>query len=162
MKNKLYNGVLIIFILIFALRVITIFIADRCYSMSMSAEKGKITPDQAITLLNIATKLDSTNANLYYQKYELLNLRTTDDQRPTTDETLRQQLHLLRTCINLCPSWPAYHLFYALTLNKFSSNPNVVTRKQILSELQKASELKPYSELYSKIYKRYLEKYSTI
>ncbi|MGB2630443.1 MAG: hypothetical protein WBD17_04355 [Candidatus Omnitrophota bacterium] len=126
------------------------------------AEKGRITPDKAITLLNIATNLDSTNANLYFQKYELLDIKANNLKpaiRNTQYAIRKQQLHLLKTCINLCPSWPAYHLFYALTLNKFSQRPNIMTQQQILSELKKAAELKPYSELYSKIYKRYLKTY---
>jgi len=36
-------------------------------------------------------------------------------------------------------------------LKKMSPNPNPLTKKLILSELSKASELKPSSELYSAI-----------
>ena len=166
MGNRTTKLILIAFSLIFALRVATIFTADRCYSMSLAAEKGKITPDRAITLLNIATALDSTNAELYSKKFDILRLKDKEKSHHpspithysspmTHHEILKQQLHLMNRCITLCPSWPAYHLYYALTLSQMSPRPNIQTRKLILSELQKTKELKPYSNLYRQICQKY-------
>ena len=164
MKDKAIKLIIVLFTIVFTMRVVTVFIADRLYSMSMAAEKGRIPVSRAVTFLNIATKLDSSNANLYYQKYELLELSLrgakADEAISQNDMRRKQQLHLLRQCIQLCPSWPAYHLFYAFTLKKMSPNPNIVTQGQILSEFKKAAELKPYSELYRKIYKSYLKKFA--
>jgi len=147
MNNKLTKTAIIIFTLIFALRVITIFAADRLYSMSLSAEEGKRPVEQALNLLTRATKLDSTNADLYYQKYLTLTPRLT-----THDPKLR--LQALKHCINLVPSWAVYHLYYGLMLEKMFQNPNSLTSELILSELQKATKLKPSSELYKKIYQK--------
>jgi len=124
MKSKFTKTTIIIFSVLFVLRVLTIFTADRLCSLN---------------LLNIAIKLDSTNSDLYYQQYQI--------------DTLQPKLRLqaLKKCINLVPSWPVYHLYYGLMLKKMSPNPNPLTKKLILSELSKASELKPSSELYSAI-----------
>jgi len=140
--------------MIFALRVITIFTANRLYSMSLAAEEGERPVSQALNLLITATKLDFTNADLYYQEYITLNPRlTTQDPSPMTyDPKLR--LQALKHCIDLTPSWPVYHLYYGLMLKKMSQTPNPLTRDLILSELQKASELKPSSELYQNIYQK--------
>ncbi|MFH1665504.1 MAG: hypothetical protein ABIA77_05110 [Candidatus Omnitrophota bacterium] len=156
MKNRAIKTALIIFSVVFALRILTIFSADRLYSMSLAAETGKITPDRAIGLLNEAINLDSANANLYYRKYELLNLKLKKGQvKPGEDRKyiFKQELNLLKECINLCPSWPAYHLHYALTLKQMSPHPNIMTKARIQSEFQKAAELKPFSDLYQKFYK---------
>jgi hypothetical protein len=37
--------------------------------------------------------------------------------------------------------------------------PNICTREVIVSELEKAARLKPYSELYSETYKKYSSKF---
>jgi hypothetical protein len=168
MSNKLTKITIIIFSIIFAIRVVTIFGADRLYSMSLAAETGKITPDAAIKLLDVATNLDSTNADLYFRKYEILNLKTqnaTTQQRNNAitqqrNNAITQQLRLLTKCINLCPSWSAYHLYYALTLKRMSPKPNLITRQLILSELESASDLKPYSSRYRQMYERYAGKVS--
>ncbi len=161
MKNKHIKTLLTVFTVIFALRVVTIFAADRLYSMSLAAEVGKIAPDRAVSMLDAAIKLDSANAELYYKKYEILNRGTKSDKNDvqrTMYEIRKRQLNLLKKAINFCPSWPAYHLRYALTLKRMVKYPNVQTRELILSELKKAVELKPFSELYMRIYKKYVEK----
>ena len=146
---------LILFSITFAVRVISIFTADRLYSMSMAAEKGSISPETALKYIDIATNLDSTNADLYFQKYQILELSSRalvpsevegrpeaesrdlkNEIQDTRYEIRKQQLHLLRTCIDLCPTWPRYHLTYAMTLERMSPTPNLMTRQKILSELQ--------------------------
>ena len=159
MKDKRIKLLIILITVIFAVRIVTIFVADRLYSMSMAAEIGRISPEQGIGYLNIATKLDSTNADLYYQKYKILSVSTQTANRKPQTELLKRQLHMLRRCIQLCPSWPAYHMFYALTLNRMSPKPNVMTRELILSELKKAADLKPYSTRYHQIYQNNLNRY---
>ncbi|MFC1548333.1 hypothetical protein ACFL5E_00065 [Candidatus Omnitrophota bacterium] len=162
MTDKTIKYILITFTVIFAIRVTTIFTADRLHSMSMAAETGRIPVDRGVALINIATKLDSTNTNLYFKKYELLDIRAKDNSQFTTHNLHKEQLHLLERCIDLCPSWPAYHLYYAFTLIGMRPQPNILTQELILSELKKSTELKPYSALYRKIYKRYLEKYPAV
>lgn len=152
MKNKVIRYSIIVFSMVFMVRIITIFTADRLYSMSLAAEEGKRAPEEAITMLNIATTLDSTNVNLYFMKYEILELKTKSD-------ILKKQLHILKKCIDLCPSWPAYHIYYAFTLKQMSLKPNIVTKELILSEFKKAAELKPYSPMYKKLYQKYLNRY---
>ena len=153
MRNKVIRYCVIIFSIVFAVRVITIFTADRLYSMSLAAEQGEREPGEAITmLLNIATILDSTNTKLYFLKYEVMQLKTENDIR-------KHQLNLLKKCIDLCPSWPEYHLYYAFTLKQMTLKPNIVTEELILSELKKATELKPYSPIYKKLYQKYLTRY---
>ena len=162
MKDKAIKLIIVLFTIVFTMRVVTVFIADCLYNMSMAAEKDKIPTSRGIELLNIATKLDSTNANLYFKKYEFLDIQAKKlkgEERYKTYDIRKQQLYLLRQCIQLCPSWSAYHLYYALTLGQMSSRPNIVTKEKILDELKKASELKPYSELYGKIYKSYLKRF---
>ena len=159
MKKNLVNIFIVIFTIIFAIRVITIFTADRLYSMSLAAEKGTRTPESALKLLNVATRLDSTNATLYYQEYKVLNIKIKDEHRASSIQHREDQLHLLRHCINLTPSWPKYHLLYARTLERMSPRPNLMTRQKLLSELEKASKLKPYSPMYKDIYNKYKAKY---
>lgn len=121
MKNKLTKIVIILFSMAFALRVTTIMLAD------------------VFTGTDLAIKLDSTNADLYYERYGSVDLQP------------KLRLQALKRCINLTPSWPAYHLYYGLMLEKMSPNPNPLTKGLILSELEKASDLKPSSRLYRKI-----------
>ena len=160
MKGKIIKTIIIIFTFIFAARLTTIFAADRLYIMSFPAQKKKIPINRGIDYLNAATRLDSTNANLYFQKYELLDVQSKNQPQTTNYQLRKDQLYLLKHCIQLCPTWPAYHLYYALTLGQMSPRPNTITRQRILSELKKASELKPYSKLYRKIYKTYLKKFT--
>lgn len=175
MSYKARKYILVIISLIFGFRVLTLFISDRFYSMSMAAETGKIRVDRGIALLNIALKLDTTNADIYFKKYELLEILLQETLRLAKDDktvsvneilymvsdTRKKQLHLLEKCIDLSPSWPKYHLYYAITLKRMAPKPNIFTRRLILSELKKATTLKPYSPVYRKIYKRYLEEFDS-
>lgn len=154
MKHRLARYIIIIISVVFAIRVSSIFIADRLYSMSMAVESGKITPNKGMNLLNIADKFDSRNANLYFRKYQILDIEEEGLEPEQANKLIKYQLKFLRKCINLCPSWADYHIYYALTLEKMTSNPNIVTRKLILSELEKALELKTHSELYHRIYQK--------
>jgi len=160
MKNKLIQLTIILFSLAFATRVITVSATDRLYSMSLAVEEGAISPNKAITYLDYAIRLDSTNADFYYQKYRVLSGLSPKGTVPDEERKVqKQQLHFLRHCINLCPPWPRYHLNYALTLSKMSPRANLMTRESILSELKKASDLKPYSPLYQRIYQARLNIY---
>ena len=160
MTNRIIKYILVLFISIFAIRVCTIFLADRFYSMSMAAGTGKISIDRGITLINYAIKIDSTNVTLHYKKYELLEQKSRMGPEKLRLDIYEDQLHILEKCIDLCPSWPAYHLYYAFTLKRIAPNPNIMTREVILSELEKAYTLKPYSNVYRKIYERHLAKFA--
>ncbi len=145
------------FTLIFILRISTIFVADRAYCLSYWMEKGYISQATAEILLDIAIKLDSTNALLFFRKYEVL--RAGYEQSHDRDVLLKQ-LRLIEKCVELCPSWPAYHLHYAITLKKTQRSSNIITQELISSELKKAAELKPYSEKYQDIYQKYGKPFS--
>jgi len=154
MKQKLTKYIIILFSVVFAIRVLTIFAADRLYSMSLAAEKGIISPNKAITYLDYAISLDSTNADLYYQKYKILRGLSPKGTVLDEDRNLhKKQLHTLRKCINLCPTLSRYHIFYAFTLKRMMPKSNPMTRQMILSEMKKAVQLKSYSKLYGKIYR---------
>ena len=163
MKSKVIRYGIIIFSIVFAIRVITIFTAERLYSMSLAAERGKRATEEALTMLNTAIKLDPKNAELYFRKYEILELssraRPEAEMRDLMQNIRKKQLYLLKKCMDLCPSWPGYHMYYALTLESMSPNPNIMTQSVILSELQKAASLKPYSKLYHQIYQKYINIY---
>ena len=164
MKIKLLKIAIIIFSVLFAIRVTTIFTADRLYSMSLAAETGKITPGRAILLLNIASKLDSSNANIYYQKSEMRSLEYNEKRDSFSPIALRHnikkfQLQALAKCIDLCPSNALYHAAYAVTLKQMTPKPNITTKSIILSETKKSTELIPVSDEYKSIYEYYLDRY---
>ena len=154
MNDRSLKLILIIFSVVFLARVATIFTADRLYSMSFAAEAGGITPVRAINLVNTAIALDNNNADLCFRQCELLQLEVKEKNRRKIKIIRKNQLHTLKDCIALCPSWPRYHLYYALVLKKMAKNPNPQTRELILSELKKAAKLKPFSKLYRDIYGR--------
>ena len=161
MKNRITQIIIIVFTVVFTIRVLTILTASCLYSMSFAAEKGSIVPETAIKYLDLATYLDSTNPDLYFQKYEVLRGLSPKGTVPDEERIVqKQQLHLLCHCINLCPPWPRYHLTYALILERMSPTPNLMTRQMILSELQKATALKLYSPLYQRIYRIRLSNYN--
>ena len=143
---------MVVFSAVFALRILTIFTADRLYSMSLAAETGKISPEKGLKIISTAVMLDPSNAKLHYEKCEILELEIKDKKRKQRNILFEKQLHILRRCINLCPSWAAYHMHYALILSRMSRNPNMFTREMINSEIEQSIELKPYSKLYRRIY----------
>jgi hypothetical protein len=129
--------------------------------MSMAAEKATIPIGRGLNMLDAAMKLDSTNVDIYIQKYELLDIKLRKGEWGIKNQILEEQLQLIRKSINLYPTWPTYHMYYALTLKRITPNPNIVTQQAILSEMKKAVDLKPHSELYRKIYKRYLTQFNS-
>ena len=159
MRNKLYSALIVVFSAVFALHVLAVMAADRLFSVSMAAEEGGIAPERGIKLIDIATKLDPGNAELYYRKYKLLLLTGKDAKGSEKAVLLKRRLHALGHCINLCPSRAVYHIFYGLTVARMTARPNAQTRQIILSELRKASELNPSNSRYKKRYLRYLERF---
>ena len=156
--KKIPQAILLVLSTAFLLVIVSTFIADRLYSMTFSVESGKRECDNAIGLMNKAIILDPGNAALYFRKYELLKMRRKEGghvRRPSKEE-----LQLLKKCIELRPFWPKYHLLYGLTLKRMHPKPNIMTKQMINSEIKKATDLKPFSKMYSKIYIYYLNKYS--
>ena len=153
-KRLITNFIIIAFSLLFAARVITIFAADRMYSMSLAAKKGERSAESASKLLSSAIKLDSSNAELYAVKSRVLEPIARD---AGTHDIRRTQLALLKSALELRPLWPKYHLEYGVTVGRTSTRPNIMTRQLILSQLKKAAELKPYSSMYQGIYQKYLD-----
>jgi len=156
MKDVLFKMLICIFSLIFGIRVFTIFLVDRLYSMSLSAERSGYPGSREICLLDAAAKLDPSNADLYFKKYEILGLKEKAGGR--NPERLKRRLEALRKCIQLCPSKPSFHLHYAYLFKRMFATPNLQTEQLIISEIKKARDLKPYSELYRKIYEKHLNK----
>lgn len=163
MRNRAARLTFIVFSVLFAIRVLSIFVADQHYNRTMPSKRRQSTPQQAMVLLDVARKLDSTNAKIYFREYEMLEALY---RSPETVEGMSKayinklQLLALRRCINICPSQALYHIDYAITLKRMSPNPNIITKDLILSEVHKAARLRPYSELYQKIYRKYLKKFS--
>lgn len=147
----------ILFSFIFAGTVLAVFSSDRLYSASLRTERTDTA--RSLSFVDAAIKLDPINAELYFEKAYLLKRQLiVNEQRTTINEkrsTINEQqiyercLHLYKRCINLSPSWPQYHLYYALILNKMGSN--YITREFVRSELEKAAELKPYSKMYQEM-----------
>lgn len=157
MKRRIIRLLLVVFSLTYAVSVMTVFIADRLYSMSMAAEGGKISIDRGLSLLDIATKLDSTNAKLYLQKYKILVSEIKKQKTENRNQTYKQMLRFMKQGIDLCPTDPYYHMHYALVLKKLNrGRRSPHTEQLMLSEFKKAAELKPCSDLYQRIYKRNL------
>jgi len=162
MNKRLIRTFLILFSLLFMIRTLTIFTADRLYSMSMSAKTGIIIPQKSISLLNIATKMDSTNAEIFSGKFDLYNIELKNLKKEPYHSALskrnlilKNQLNIMKRCIDLCPSWAAYHLYYGLTLSRMSIKPNIITQDTIVDQLRKSVELKPNSDLYEAVLKKY-------
>lgn len=143
---------IVVFSIVFGAGVITIFTADRFYSIGITDNNPKLRPEDAIKLLDIAAKLDPMNANIYFQKYKIL-----EDKVFVEYDLKKEKLNLLKRCINLCPPWPDYHIYYAVTLRRMVKSPNAQTKKLILSELSKSVKLKQNSDLYKEIYDKYEE-----
>ncbi len=184
--------------LLFAGTVISVFSADRLYSMSLAAENGTRPVERGIALINTAIHLDPLDARLYSQKYQLMGLITQDAitqqrnnattpsaQRPTppvipseaeghpqrvipseaegrvegsinSPSIIRErQLQLAATCVNLAPSVAANHFRYASAMITLTPHLTRMAKQYLVSQLQKASFLKPYSDSYRKIYKKY-------
>ncbi len=160
MNNRFIKILILIFSIIFAVRVLTVFTADRLYSMSLAAIADKITTEKGTSLLETAEKLDSGNANLYFEEFKLLEdeIAALKKEKSGADKIKtyrKRQIFLLKKAIDLCPSWPVYHMYYALTIKRMSTKSNIITDSKILSEMEKAVELKPFSKVYSNIYKKY-------
>jgi len=152
---------ILLFSLIYAAIVLTTFAADRLAAMGQ---------------IETAIKLDPVNAELYFRKYELLNLSSREAEgdeaiskspglkprasspNPASD-IQKQCLQLIKHAIDLRPLWPEYHLYYASTLEQMTPGTNFITRQVILGELKKAADLKPYSPSARKIYEKHLNSY---
>jgi len=209
MKNRIIQIILVVFTLLFASSVISVFSADRLYSMSLAVEKGTRPVEQGIALLNAAIKLTPNDARLYSRKYDLMPLATQsakriaqsvpssslrgpsqarpeaistlssrarplgrvegskDTQDATTHNARREpgdllyerQLQLIARCVNLCPSVASYHFRYALTMPMVHPHLTLMAREFLLSELQKASELKPQDARYRDVYGKYRKRF---
>jgi len=154
LKTRVLKFLILIFSTIYAIRILTIFTADRLYSSTFNLVNKTEVLEDAVQRLDYASRIDQLNAELYFRKYELLRkiriLRGV--KKPYAEE-----LQLLRECIQLNPFWPKYHFFYGITLERMNRYPNVLTQKIIPSELEKAAELKPYSDFYQNTYHKYIK-----
>lgn len=160
MKNKLIQITIIAFSAVYLAVAVSTFTGDRLYSMTFSVETRKRTIDNAIGLINAAIMLDPGNAELYFRKYELLFLLLQANEMSEAipkNEIRKQQLFLLKKCIELRPFWAKCHLLYGLTLKNMYTRRNFITQQLINSELKKAVKLKPSSEKYQRICEKNLQ-----
>lgn len=163
MKTKL---LLIVFTILFTSSVVAVFASDRLYSMSLAAQVGKISPEKGIALIEAAIRITPGDVRLYVQKYDLMSLPT-DTGRPTPyalrpkpgDLLYERQLQVIARCIDLCPSWAAYHFNYAQNMRRVHPRMSLMATKFLLSEFKKASDLRPMSQLYRKMYEKYDQRY---
>ena len=151
MKNIIYKLTILIFSIVFAALVLTTFAAERLSAMSFRPVFFSPAMDERIELMDMAIKLDPLNAELKFRKFILLRRKRLSEGRPRPHKA---ELYAIKEAIDLCPLWPKYHLYYGLVLERMSPNPNIITRELILSQLKKAADLKPYSELYQEKYNR--------
>ena len=156
MKNLITKLTVILFSAVFAALVLSTFVSDRLIALSFRSGRGVYTPEEKLVLVNTAIKLDPLNAENHFRKFMVLqDIRVEKGlKRPHKTE-----LYAIKDAINLRPLWPKYHLYYGLILEMMNPDPNIMTRQLILSELEKASSLKPYSALYKEKYAKYLKKY---
>jgi len=136
----------------FAAVILTTFAAERLSAISFRPAFFSLTMDERIELMDRAIGLDPLNAEFRFRKFILLQRKRLSEGNAIPHKT---ELYAIKEAIDLRPLWPKYHLYYGLVLDRMSPNPNVITRQLILSQLKKAAELKPYSELYGKIYQNH-------
>ena len=156
MKNFIYKSVISVFSLAFAALVLTTFIADRLSAMSFRPVIISPSLEERLGMIELAIKLDPLDAELRFKRFVILQEIRVKERRRRPGPA---ELNALKEAIELRPLWPKYHLYYGLVLERMTPRPNVITRERILSQLKKAADLKPYSELYQKKYRAYLEKH---
>lgn len=157
MANRFTKFIISVFSAVFALVVISTFAADRFSAMSFRPVLIKTGIDERISLIDRAITLDPLNAEYHFKEFLLLQKKRILDGKPRPS---KKELHAIKNAIDLRPLWPKYHLYYALVLEQMDPEPNIITRDRILSEIRKASELKPYSSLYQEKYLQAQEKYT--
>ena len=141
---------------VYAAVVLTTFTADRLVALSFRPVFITPTLDQRLSMVELAGKLDPLDGEIPFRKFFILQeIRVSERRRSPS----RAELHALRDAIRLRQLWPRYQLYYGLLLERMSPSPNIMTRQKILSQLKRASDLKPYSSLYRSKYLDYLEKY---
>jgi hypothetical protein len=152
MKNIIYKITISAFSVAFAAIVLNTFAAERLSAMSFRPVFFSSTIEERVELMERAIKLDPLNAELRFRKFILLQRKRISEGNPRPHKT---ELYTIREAIDLRPLWPKYHLYYGLVLERMSPTPNIITRELIRSQLKKAADLKPYSELYQKKYQAY-------
>ena len=155
MINRIIQIILIIFTLLFGSCVVAVLGSDRLYSMSLTSEKGTRPVERGLALIDTALKLTPLDARLYSQKYTFLGIKTSNEQRATSNVLRERQLQLATTCVNLAPSVALNHFRYASAMFTVTPHLTPMAKQYLVSQLQKASILKPYSDSYRDIYEKY-------
>lgn len=159
MKNRITRLILIAFTLLFGSCVVLVFGSDRLYSMSLAAQTGKISPEKGIALLDAAIRLDPGNTGLYFEKCKLMDKVAYNGQLKPGDLLYERQLQVIARCIDLSPSSANYHFYYAITTMEVHPRLTHIAAAYMLSELLKASELRPASRTYREKCDKYEKKY---
>ena len=154
--SRAAKTVIIIISIVYAVVVASTFVSDRLIAAAFRQGNISFSLEEKLSLTEKAIELDPLSAELYFKKFIVLQeMRISSGKR----KPHKTELYAIKNAIDLRPLWPKYHLYYGLVLEKMSPNPNIMTRNIILSQLKKAAELKPYSEMYGREYLKYLEKY---
>ena len=154
--SRAAKTVIIIISIVYAVVVASTFVSDRLIAAAFRQGNISFSLEEKLSLTEKAIELDPLSAELYFKKFIVLQeMRISTGKR----KPHKTELYAIKNAIDLRPLWPKYHLYYGLVLEKMSPNPNIMTRNIILSQLKKAAELKPYSEMYGREYLKYLEKY---
>ena len=154
--SRAAKTVIIIISIVYAVVVASTFVSDRLIAAAFRQGNISFSLEEKLSLTEKAIELDPLSAELYFKKFIVLQeMRISTGKR----KPHKTELYAIKNAIDLRPLWPKYHLYYGLVLEKMSPNPNIMTRSIILSQLKKAAELKPYSEMYGREYLKYLEKY---
>jgi hypothetical protein len=154
--SRIAKTIIIILSTVYAIVVASTFVSDRLVAAAFRQGNIAFSLDEKLNLIEKAIELDPFNAELYFKKFIVMQeMRIISGKR----KPHKTELYAIKNAIDLRPLWPKYHLYYGLVLEKMSPNPNIITRNIILSQLKKAAELKPYSQMYGEEYLKYLEKY---
>lgn len=168
MKMKLRNvsyQIIAFLSFIYFVYLATIFIADFYYYRSKSLQKKDFSSQKAIGYIERSIFFNPLNSQYRYQKYYLIKSHFKNYKPPIlgNELTLREKILLkqaissLKEAIQLEPSNPSHHMFYALALIKSYGLRNSSTIEMVKEELSRAVELKPYSKVYHRIYRKILQ-----
>ncbi|KJJ85571.1 secreted protein [Candidatus Omnitrophus magneticus] len=158
-----------VFSFLILIGILSVFSSDRLYSISLICVEKNSKSDLSGKFADAAIFLEKDRIEYYQKKYDILlnNLKGIYSEKNNTEKKTakikicKEMLAETKKIIDICPSWPEGHMNYGLTLSYMAPElPNIITREQILSELEKAAILKPYSDLYKQIYEKYKLKFS--
>jgi tetratricopeptide (TPR) repeat protein len=139
--------------------------ADFYYYRSKQVSRRGSAVEEALNSIERSLFFNPLNSQYHYQKYYLIKNYFKDYKPPIVKNNLtpqdkillKQAIASLKKAIQLEPSNPSHHIFYALALVKFYGLRDYRIIEIVKKELFRAVELKPYSKVYSRIYQKILD-----